>query len=212
MLASKTMLRTNGLMFLQPTPELRELILLSEIATDPRITQERLAVRAGIGAPMANGYLKQFVRRGLMRKGNGNNRNMTYHLTDSGEVRRKELLRQLMNETVGLYKRGKEEFADQIEHLKKAGLDRVVLYGAGDTGDIVLAVAERSNLEVLAVVDSDRSKQGTLFHGRRVLDPSRILSLKPQAVLITSLGYAPEIAASLKDIEAAGIRVLSVRD
>ncbi|MBI2837629.1 MAG: hypothetical protein HYX75_04905 [Acidobacteria bacterium] len=205
------MLSIDGLSFFQPTPDLRELILLMEIAKCPKLSQAKMATSAGIRPSMANGYLKQFVRRGLMRKGDGNHKNMSYHLTAEGEARRVDLLWKYLNETVGLYKRSKDEFVEAVRRLKDTGFTRLVLYGAGDTGELVVAVAEKLQMVILGIVDSDPRKQGTLFCGRTVLEPSKILPLNPQAVLVTSLGYGHQIAASLGYLEAAGVRVETLK-
>lgn len=205
------MIEIKGLEFFQPTPELRELILLNDIARESKVSQLRLSGNAGIRASMVNGYLKMFERKGLMTKAGENRRRMTYHLTPEGLHRRQTLFRYYMNEIVGLYKRAKEEFVDQMAQVKEMGIDRVVLYGASDTGEIVSVICERVGLHILGIVDSDATKHGKLFCGRLIQDPSWIVPLAPQAVVVTSLGHAREIAESISHVESQGIKVICLR-
>ncbi len=136
---------------------------------------------------------------------------MDYHITAKGEERRQELSTFFIIETVMLYKRSKELFSTQIGELRLLGIEEIMLFGASDTCEMVSAVAERYGLKVLGIVDSDPNKHGSTFCGRQVQDPSLILKLKPQAVIITSSGNIDEIAASLTEAQAHGIKIVKLQ-
>ena len=197
----------NHLTFLQPTSTYRELILLEEIGRNSRITQGRLAQKAGIVPAMVNNYIKNFVANGLVIVSGNKTRNVTYSLTPDGERKKFNLLLSYVKETVRLYKNAKEGLKARLIEFKNEGIARVVLYGAADTAELAFNAAEEIGIEILGVVDSDAQKQGRDFLGKTITAPTAIKEMLPDAVVISSFGYQTQIYDDIKILEKEGIKV-----
>ncbi|MDI6793266.1 MAG: winged helix-turn-helix transcriptional regulator [bacterium] len=201
------MLSNNHLKFLQPTPAFRELMILLEIGKNSRISQNGLAQRVGLAPSMVNNYIKDLIQRGIIEIGGQSPRRLNYSLTSKGLDQRAVLLSSYMIETIKLYKNAKAEFKIRLSKLMEEGIKRVIFYGAGETAEVVFPVAEELGFNVVAVVDNDPRKQGQEFAGRIILDPSHIERIRPDGVVITSLGYPYQIYESIKHLEGQGIKV-----
>jgi len=181
------------LRFFRPSAAFRELVLLHSIHQQSNTTQSRLAKLAGIVPAMVNNYIKGFVKAGHVSVRGRTNRNMSYHLTESGEARLSELFRKYLNETVGLYIHAKDEIRRQLQSIYKEGFRRIVFYGAAETGEIAVAVGHEIGFDVAGIVDSDPRKHGRSINGVRVEPPETISVLHPEVVVISSFGYQNQI-------------------
>ena len=199
-------LNDQPLSFFQPTTQFRELILLNEIESNPRITQSQLAREAGIVPAMVNNYIKSFLKNNLISV-EGNNRAMQYTLTPEGAKYKMDLLLSYFRETVYLYKNVKEEIKSKLNSYKEENIETIVIYGARETAEITLKAADELGIEVLGVVDGDLSQQGKGFFGRVIELPSRIEDYMPDAVVISSSGFQDEIYANIKNYEQMGIKI-----
>ncbi|MEW5766375.1 MAG: winged helix-turn-helix transcriptional regulator [bacterium] len=201
------MINNNHLKFLQPTPPFRELMILLEIEKNSRISQHILAHRVGLAPSMVNNYIKGLTERGIVEVKGESHRRLTYSLTSKGLDQRALLLSSYMIETIKLYKNAKAEFKVRLNKFIEEGLERVIFYGAGETAEVVFPVAEELGFNVVAVVDNDPQKQGQEFAGRIILAPSHIERIRPDGVIITSMGYHHQIYESIKRLEEQGIKV-----
>jgi hypothetical protein len=197
----------NHLQFLQPTASYRELILLDEIGRNPRVTQTELALKAGIGAAMVNNYMKTFVRDVLVSIEGNKTRNMRYRLTITGERKKFELLLSYVKETVKLYKNAKEGLKTRLREFFAEGIRTIILYGAADTAELAFSAAEEIGIDVRAIVDGDKKKQGKEFLGKIIQCPEAIVDIAPDAVVISSFGFQDQIYEAIKELEQNGIKV-----
>jgi predicted transcriptional regulator len=193
----------RSLQFFRPSATLRELVLLFGIHEESHTTQSRLARMAGIVPAMVNNYIKDFVNAGSIAVRGRTNRDMTYHLTEAGEVRLAELFRRYLNETVGLYIHAKDEIRQQLQSIFDEGFRRVVFYGAAETGEIAVAVGHDLGLDVVGIVDSDPHKHGKPVNGLCVEAPEAISGLAPEVVVISSLGYQSQIRQRIAAISTS---------
>jgi len=200
----------NEIEFFQPSPLFRGLLILLEIEKDPNITQKRLSNKIGLTSSMINNYLKDFVQEGVIEYRGETRRQTSYFLTEKGKIQKEDLLKRYLNETVGLYKKGKEIFIDKINDIVESGIKRVILFGALDTGEILFGASQALGLKIIGVVDNDLQKQKKEFYGRTILAPSQIKFLDPDAIIITSLGYGEEIYDSIKELKEIGIHIIKL--
>jgi DNA-binding MarR family transcriptional regulator len=200
----------NRFTFLQPTSSYRELILLDEIGRNPRVTQNELALKAGVVPAMVNNYIKNFVRDGEICVVGNKTRNVRYSLTTQGERKKFDLLLSYLKETVKLYKSAKEGLKTRLHEFRKEGIRTIILYGAADTAELAFNAAEEIGIEVLGIVDGDTIKQGKEFLGKVIQGPDAIAGLAPDAVVISSFGFQNQIYESIKELEHNGIKVRKI--
>jgi len=203
------MIVEKRLQFFRPSPALRELVLLFGIHQESNTTQSRLAKMAGIVPAMVNNYIKEFVRSRWVAVRGSTNRDMSYHLTETGQKRLADLFRRYLNETVGLYIHAKDQIRDQLQEVFDEGFRRVVFYGAAETGEIAVGVGHELGFDVAAIVDSDSRKHGKSINGLTVQAPETIEALKPEVVVISSFGYQKQIRKSIGAIsECVEVRTI----
>lgn len=89
-----------------------------------------------------------------------------------------------------------------------AGLQRVVVWGAGFGGQAVVRACGVVGVDVLAVADRDPSTWGGDVEGVPVVGPDDALARGAQAVLIASLGSASAIRSTVLALaDQAGVRI-----
>jgi len=196
---------------LLPGRLIRELVLMVEIERNSAISQSRLADKAGLVPSMVNNYIRRMAESGYLQKQGRSRRRTTYHLTPRGRDRCAELMRRYGIETVRLYKYAKSEFRRRFTELFKrlAGM-RIVVYGAAETGELVLQVLLEMDCRVAGIVDGDPQVQGRPLFGFIVESPVEIEKMKPDVVLISSYGHSEEIEKHLQPFCARGVEIFSV--
>jgi DNA-binding MarR family transcriptional regulator len=194
--------------YLEPSPRLRELQLMELLADRPESSQSALAERVGLTPARVNAYIRIFAERGHL-VAEHKSRGMAYRLTAEG---RKCLAYHQVSyraELVRLTRSARVRFREFFRELGDAGVRSVVLYGAGETGEVVLdALFGCAEPAVLAVLDDDPAKQGGTLHGVRVLPPAALDGLGADAVVVTSVARGDEIRARL--CASRGLAVYSI--
>jgi len=196
---------------LMPGKLIRELVMMLEIERDPMISQSALADKAGLVPSMVNTYIRRMSEQGLVEKHGDSRRRTSYHLTDSGRSRRADLMRRYSIETVRLYKYAKGEFRRRLGSLSaELRQRRTVVYGAAETGELSCQVLMEMGCELVGVVDSDPHQQGRDLFGYTVLSPDELEGLRPEVVLVGSLGYVREIESRLEYLAGRGVKVITM--
>jgi FlaA1/EpsC-like NDP-sugar epimerase len=199
---------TRKYQFIKPSRDYRELRILGEIGENRRTTQRVLARSAQISLTVLNEYLDRMSSSGWVEIEVKSSRLYLYRLTPLGKVRLDELFFSMSREVIQFYGQVKAEFRHRLSLHQEGGVSRVVLFGAAETGEMVLAAGSDLGIEFVGVVDNDPSRQGKLIGGVRIGSPETIESLRPDAVIITSFGHMDEIEEQVKHLEGKGIQVL----
>ena len=183
--------------YLEPSPRMRELQLMELLADQPESSQSLLAERVGLTPARVNAYIRTFSERGYLVT-EQKTRGMAYRLTAEG--RRCMAFHQVSYraELVRLTRAAHVRFREFFGELSDRGVSRVVLYGAGETGEVMLdALAGFDRVAVAAVVDDDPARQGTTLHGVCVASPGVLCEVAADAVVVTSVAFAEQIRERL---------------
>lgn len=189
--------------FLRPSTDHRTLSLLETLAEDSAVSQSTLGERTGLSAAMVNKYLRDLQHQGLIEKRPLNAKCYEYVLTRAGHGQRRELLGQYCAEVVRSYTALKTLVRGKLARLEQTGKRRLVLWGASETCEVALSAIRETSLTVLALVDSNPAKHGTLLAGLPILPPAILPSMQCDAVIITSFGKSGDIHAQLKPLAEA---------
>lgn len=192
-----------GARYLQPTAELRKLWLLAEIQRDPHITQQQLAARLGVAPSMVNGYIDELAAKGHLVKAGSSPRRMEYRITEEGARVKDEGFVLYMWDLIQMYRGAKLEIRRRFQTLSRSGVRRVVFYGAGNACEVAAIAAEGTGMAVVGIVDDDPAKHGMLLHGVRVAPPDAIRTLRPDAVIVTSIVFRDRIVAKARAVDPA---------
>jgi predicted transcriptional regulator len=193
------MLELDEYNFFNPSPNFREMMILKLISKNENISQDKLSKNVGIVPSMVNRYLKDFEEKKYLIKDGENRRNMKYELTDEGKKRLQFLTVSFVNEVSKMYSDTKNSFLNVINVLEKNNINKILLYGAGVIGGIVLKVLNSENMEVIGFIDDSLSKHGDKIHGIDIYSPDEIKEEKYDAVIIASFRHSEEILKNAKE-------------
>lgn len=201
---------TKKLQFLRPSRELREFYVLAAIEHNPGASQRGIAKSSFMSSTMVNNYLGEMVSRDWVDIQGETNRSYSYKITPLGVQRKNEILFQLSKEVVQVFGIVKHDFAARLRRLTEAGVKRVAIFGAAESGELAIAAAPDAGLEIAGVVDNDAAKHGRRLAGHEIRPLAEVESLRPDAVVIASHGHADEMHRQVEHLEARGIRVVKI--
>jgi len=198
----------NGLKFLKHSPLLKRLLILAAIEKNSQLSQNNLAKEVGLTSSMVNNYIRELSKEGLISVKGNTNRTMSYNLTSQGLKEKMTLLIIYTLETTDLYLDAKQEFARRLQKIYEEGVHNAVIFGAGETGEILYNASKPLDLEIIGVVDNDPQKQGKLFGNLIIQPPAYIERIMPDGVIIASVGRQDEIYEQIKQLEKKGILII----
>jgi DNA-binding MarR family transcriptional regulator len=197
----------------RPPQEMKELRLLQELEKNPITSQRELSNKFGIALGVTNACLKRMARRGWIRIMSLNQRKISYCLTPKGLAEKAKLTLHLISWTVQHYSTLKEIIERIFLEMQRHGIKRIVFYGVSDEMEIAYISLQGVDLELVGIIDDDinAGKRKKEVFGFELKDISQIDSVKPDAVLITSLSGQDERAERLrKYIDAQGIQMYTI--
>jgi len=205
----------KNLRFFNPTSELKILLLLEQIQSSNKITQEKLARYIHSAPSMINAYIKQLEREGFLVKNKKTKRNVEYIITKKGIDRKNYLLVTYMNELIELYNLTKINIELFVKKLIKGNYRECVFYGAGETAKVIIKVIKdmpKLDFKLMFLVDDDVNKRGEKFEGYDVVSNVSIKKYDIDAIIITSCVYEKEIRNKLTKLKYPGEKVISFFD
>jgi DNA-binding MarR family transcriptional regulator len=186
---------------LRPPQEMRELELLQELEKNPIISQRELSHKFGIALGVTNACLKRMGRRGWIRITGFNHHKIGYYLTPKGFAEKANLTLHLVSWTVQHYSALKEIIGKKFLEMQDRGIERIVFYGVSDEMEVAYITLQGVNLELVGIVeDEDKMINKKEIFGFKLRDMSEIETMKPDAVLITSLTNQKEREEKLRKL------------
>lgn len=199
-----------SLKFLRPTKIMRELFVLLSLEETQQLSQHQLARKIGVSSSMAHNYMRTLMDQGLVTASGQTNRCMRYAVTSRGNDRKAHLMSGYSKEIARLYSIAKQEVEGRLHELFNQGLKTVVLFGAAETGELVLSAAKTTPMRIVGWVDNDVTKHGKRFGELQVSSPAIIEALRPDGVVIASSGQTEEIHYQLRNLAQKGITVATL--
>lgn len=204
------MMKNNGLRFFTSSPLLKELFILSAIEKKPDMSQNNLAREVGLTSSMINNYIRDLSKEGLISIKGKTNRTMSYNITAKGLKKKTSLLVAYTLETTVLYQDAKQEFALKLQEIYNEGIHNAVLFGAGETAEIIYNASKSKDLEIIGIVDNNPDKQGKLFGNLIIQPPAFIERINPDGVIIASVGRQDEIYEQIYSLSNKGIAIRTI--
>jgi len=205
----------QGKDYIRPSKKLRLLSVVQALTENERLSQTQLARFSRTSSAMVNQYLAELHREGMVQFAPVNRKSFAYRLTDKGQEARRNMMEQYCAEMVRGFASIKELVRRRLEPLterrdaQNARAQpaphitplRIALFGAAETGEVVLAALEGTPFEVTLVLDNDAAKHGTPFHGHTVQPPAALLAAPGQlavdAVVVSSFAHQRTIQQQL---------------
>ena len=167
---------------------MRELNFLQELEKNPIVSQRELSNKFGIALGVTNACLKTMARKGWIRITGLNHHKIGYYLTPKGFAEKAKLTLHLISWTVQHYSALKDIIGERLLEMENSGVKNIVFYGISDEIEIAYITLQGVNLKLVGIVeDEDKVINKKEIFGFELKDLSQIETMKPDAVLITSL-------------------------
>jgi DNA-binding MarR family transcriptional regulator len=171
----------------RPPQEMRELSLLQELEKNPIVSQRELSNKFGIALGVTNACLKRMGRRGWIRITSLNHHKIGYFLTPRGFAEKAKLTLHLISWTVQHYSTLKDIIGERLLEMQNNGVERIVFYGVSDEMEIAYVTLQGLNLKLVGIVEDEEKINRKEVFGFELKGVNQIETLKPDAVLVTSL-------------------------
>lgn len=197
--------------FFKPTVLYKEYMILDMIEKNSNITQREMSETIGIAVSMVNYYLDQFETDNLIKRQKHSTKTVEYFITKKGVERRKLLNIWYLKSSQGIYLQAKDNIYTFLNQIIEKGFKKILMYGAGEVAEIMLVVMNEDNklpLEVLAVVDDNKSKHGSLIVNKPIIKKEDIIHYQHDGILISSYKHLDTIKNNLKSMNYAKENIL----
>ena len=189
--------------FFSPTSELKELLLLEHIENNPDTTQKAIAKIINGAVSMVNVYIDNLEEKNYLYRDYKSAKTIYYNITHEGIKRKNFLAITYLQELLKLYKLAEENVENFLLGLENKGYKRILIYGAGEVAETILAVINgRGNktLRVIAIVDDNKEKRGKKLLGHHIIPREEINEYEHDAIVITSYTFEDDITNRLNEI------------
>jgi DNA-binding MarR family transcriptional regulator len=184
----------------KPSGEIRDLRLLEELEKNPIVSQRELSHRFGIALGVTNACLRRMARKGWIQIRDLNPRRIGYYLTPKGMLEKARLTLNLISFRVQHYAELKKIIANRLLEMQRDGRKRIVFYGVSDEMEVAYITLQGVELKLAGIVEDDEKFRPQFLFGYELEPVSRILELKPDCILITSLTENAEKRGRLESI------------
>lgn len=173
----------------------RDLAILKEIETAPKVTQRSLAHKLGIALGLTNLYLKRLARKGYIKVTTIPRHRVKYLLTPQGFAEKTRLTYEYMQYSFILFRQSRQFLREQFTALADAGRKRVVFVGVGEAAELADLTLRELGLELVAVADDGAA--GGRFLDREVVPLAALATVEFDHAVVTSFDRPPDLAGRL---------------
>ena len=174
-----------------------------------QITQRELARVTGLNLKKVNYCLRKLLEKGHVKfqraRKNPDKRAYLYILTPAGLKAKSQLTYGFLKFTLDSYNRMEDKLRWCLMEMARAGVERVVLYGASDVARILLGLADRDGPQVVGVIDG--GCEARIFHGVPVFRLHQLREISWDRVLITTL---EDMANTEERLREAGVALEAI--
>lgn len=194
----------------KPSERMRDLQLLEEIDQNPKVSQRELSNKFGIALGVTNACIKRMARRGLIRLKGIPPRRIAYYITPKGFGEKANLALRFFSYNIRHYAEMKKQISKKLIEMQSSGVKRVAFYGLGDEMEVAYITFQGLHMKLVGIVDDERN-WGKRVLGYKVIGPSEVKKLNPDAILITSVNdQILPIKNSIKQREWNSIKIFNI--
>lgn len=186
-------------------------MLLDLIEKDPNITQRKMSEELDISLSMVNAYLEEYEAKGYLQRKYQSLKVVAYHISKKGIERKKVLNISYLKSSQTLYNSAKQNIESFLQQIIEKGFKKILLYGAGEVAEILLHAIlsnEQHDLQVLAIIDDDETKQGNQLINVPIISKEAIQDYQHDGILISSYTNQKKIFQELAKVNYDENRVL----
>ena len=179
----------------------KELRLLSELETDPEVTQRQLSNRLGVALGLTNLMLRNLGQKGYIKTVESTWKRRLYTLTPRGFSYRIKLMVAYFHRVLDNYQEVRKSLREHLEPLALNSESHVAIVGTREFAELVFLGLKELGIEEMDFFDADpdgeRKFLGMPIHDIKSLQPNRY-----DRVVLALLGGWEE---PLEDLKSRGI-------
>lgn len=190
------------------TESLRDLHLLTEIASEPSVTQRRIAQRQGLALGLTNLLIRRLVRKGYVKIVNLQRNRLHYLLTPKGVLEKARLTYEYIEYSLYFYRQVRTFLIRALEAIPPSSGQRVLLYGTGEVAEIACLLLQQKGFQIVDILSCAPSAEATVMN-RPVREVSAAQALSFDWVVVASPDGAPAIQ-ELRRLGVAEGKIIAV--
>lgn len=174
--------------------------LLQTIDAQHDISQRRLAERLGVALGLANSFIKNCIKKGLIKVEQIPANRYLYYLTPQGFAEKSRLTARYLSNQFTFYRAASAACRKCFAYCHEKKWQEVMLAGVNELAEIAMVQAVHENIQILGIFDSDYEQP--FFLQMKVYDS---LSKIPEntVMLITDL----QALEQYKEIASLSIKI-----
>jgi len=186
----------NNHKYLIPSKKKRFLDILQIVKNHSRVSQHGISKMIKVSSAIVNKYLLELINEGYVITKEISGNQLDYSLSKSGNALYQRMTLDYHAELVRYYSEIKKVIINNIKD-RLTDCNRIGIFGAAETGELVSNLMDAFGKKIICAFDNDTQKHSSIFYGLQVYSPSEITRIKPEALIITSIGYQEEIYLQL---------------
>ena len=192
-----------------PPSDFRELRLLSEIETNPEVTQRQLSSRMGIALGLTNVLLRSLAQKGYVRATKAGWKRWLYALTPDGFSHKLHLTVAYIHRVMDHYQTVRQTLREQLGNLALNQESRIAIYGTSEVAELVYLGLREIGIEDIdfyAATEPDGRKfLGMPVHGLQTLQGENY-----DRVVVASLSDSAAARRNLREHGVASEKVFMI--
>ena len=182
----------------RPPSNYRELQLLSEIETNPEVTQRQLSSRMGIALGLTNVLLRNLAQKGYVRATQAGWKRWLYALTPDGFSHKFRLTVTYIHRVLDHYQNVRQTLREQLEPLALNQESRIAIYGTGEFAELVYLGLREIGIEEIDFYGSTEP-DGRRFLGIPVRDIATLHAEEYDRIIVGHLGDSDTASRTLSE-------------
>jgi DNA-binding MarR family transcriptional regulator len=166
------------------TEHYRSLQILDELANNDSLTQRDLSSRLGIALGLVNSYVKNLIAKGYITVKAIPPKRFAYFLTPKGFTEKTRLTYDLLHDYTRVYREARKSLKTLFKEMQNDGVRKIVFVGADEIAEIAYITLQETQLELMAIVDGDRS--GEIFFNKTIKPLEAIRDISYDSIVVTS--------------------------
>ena len=166
------------------TEHYRSLQILDELANNDSLTQRDLSSRLGIALGLVNSYVKNLIAKGYITVKAIPPKRFAYYLTPKGFTEKTRLTYDLLHDYTRVYREARKSLKTLFKEMQNDGVRKIVFVGADEIAEIAYITLQETQLELMAIVDGDRS--GEIFFNKTIKPVEAIRDISYDSIVVTS--------------------------
>jgi DNA-binding MarR family transcriptional regulator len=166
------------------TEPYRSLQILDELSHNDSLTQRDLSSRLGIALGLVNSYIKNLVKKGFITVKAIPSKRYAYYLTPKGFTEKTRLTYDLLHDYTRIYREARQNLKTLFNKMQHDGIKKVVFAGADEIAEIAYISLQETTIELIAVVDGERS--GEIFFSKTIQPLQAIDDMSYDSIVVTS--------------------------